>query len=481
MGLGDFDRLIEHACRRARAHHDPSRRRGPRPLATTAELRAALRVGLADAGRDPREVIDALADAAENGLMGNTSPSFFAWVMGASSPVGMAADLLTTAWGQNAAIYQTAPAAAVAEEAVAEWLLELLDLPRESSVGFATGATMANSVCLAAARSEVLRRHEWDVEGDGLAGAPPVHVFIGAEAHVSVLAVLRQLGFGERKLIRIPADSQGRMQLAALSAAVEGAKGPKIIVTQAGHINSGAFDALETIAALARQHAAWLHVDGAFGLWARCAPSLRGLAAGAELADSWAVDGHKWIQLPYDCGFAIVRHPDAHRRAMGKSASYLNRAAEDGRNPSEWVPELSRRARGFAAWAVMQSLGRAGIREIVERHCACARELASAVSKVPGIRVLNEVCLNQVALAFEPAGAAANEIDTATDAVIADIQRENACFVSGAQWKGRRIMRVSVISRDTERGHVTGLAESIARACQAARAFAGEGVQAAES
>ncbi|HEU0202243.1 MAG TPA: pyridoxal-dependent decarboxylase, partial [Burkholderiaceae bacterium] len=394
----DLDNLLARACRRACAH--AASVQPPRAAASAAALRAAFAVPLTEHGRDAHDVLDALADAAEPGLMRNTGPNFFGWVMGASSPVGMAADVLTTVWGQNAGLYQTSPAAAFAEEAVAHWLLDLLDLPRESSVGLTTGATMASFVGLAAARSEVLRRCGWDLEADGLAGAPNVQVFVGAEAHVSVLSVLRQLGFGDRKLIRVAADTQGRMQAPLLAAALAAAQGPKIVVAQAGHINSGAFDPLDRISALARQHGAWLHVDGAFGLWARAAPALRGLCAGIEAADSWAVDGHKWLQLPYDAGFAIVRHAEAHRRAMSLSASYLTHGAQEGRNPSDWVPELSRRARGFAAWVVMQTLGRAGISAMVERHCAGARQLAEHVAGVPGIRVLNEVCLNQVTLSF---------------------------------------------------------------------------------
>jgi len=343
----------------------------------------------------------------------------------------------------------------------------LLDLPRDSSVGFSTGATMASFIGLAAARSEMLRRQGWDFEAEGFAGAPPLHVFVGDEAHTSVLSVLRQLGFGRSRLIRIAADDQGRMRVPQLAAALAQVDGAKIIVAQAGHINSGAFDALDEIGALARRHGAWLHVDGAFGLWARATSSLRGLCRGAETADSWAVDGHKWLQLPYDAGFAIVRHADAHRRAMSMSASYLNRDEQDGRNPSDWVPELSRRARGFAAWAVLQALGRAGIREMVERHCACARELAGRLAAAPGIEVLNDVCLNQIALSF--GDARRNDRAALTDEVIAEIQRENTSFVSGADWKGRRILRVSVIARETDARHIAALGDSILRAWRAVR------------
>lgn len=433
----------------------------PKPSASLAQLREAFDVALPEQGRAPEEVIKALADAAEPGLMGNTSSQFYGWVMGASHPVGIAADYLTSTWGQNAGIFQTAPAAAVAEEVCAKWLLDLLDLPAESSVGFATGATMSSFTCLAAARSEVLRQRGWDLELDGFNGAPAIQVFLGEEAHSTIFAALRYLGFGDRQLKRIKSDEQGRISCNHLAQALSESSGPNIIIAQAGHINSGAFDSFSEISALAKTHQAWLHVDGAFGLWARSVPAYSSLCTGLELADSWSVDGHKWLQVPYDSGFAIVRNSEAHHRVMAITASYLG-ATEGGRNPSEWVPELSRRARGFVVWAVMQSLGRQGVVELVTRHCQCASHLAELlVKKSDGICILNEVVLNQLAISFGDKGAGETECDQYTQSVIEEIQAENIAFVSGARWKGRWIMRVSVIAESTGLADVERLAELI--------------------
>jgi len=304
------------------------------PSASLEDLRRAFRIPLPETGAEPSEVIDALIAAAEPGLVGNTDGRFFAWVMGGSNLTGVAADWLTSVWGQNSGIYQTAPASAVAEEAVADWLLELLDLPREASVGFTTGATMAAFTGLAAARRHVLERAGWDIDAQGLQGAPLVRVFLSDDTHVTNFGALRYLGFGEANYIRIPADDQGLMPVAELERALAGAEGPKIVVAQAGHINSGGFDDFEALAALAREHGAWLHVDGAFGLWLRTQPAAAALTRGIEKADSWSVDGHKWLQIPYDSGFAIVRNAEAHRRAMAMQASYIRHDATDGRAPS---------------------------------------------------------------------------------------------------------------------------------------------------
>ncbi|MCP4385202.1 MAG: aspartate aminotransferase family protein, partial [Hyphomicrobiales bacterium] len=288
-----------------------------RPLHATAsveELRQAFCQPLGEHPKDATAVIEELIAAAEPGLVGNTDPNFFAWVMGGSDPVGVAADWLTSIWGQNAAIFQTAPAAAIAEEAVSAWLLDLLDLPRESSVGFVTGATMACFVGLAAARSVVLARAGHSFEQDGLQGAPPVRIFASDDAHETNFAALRHLGFGERNFVRIPSDEAGLMDAGRLASAMAAIDGPKIIIAQAGHINSGGFEDFEAIASLARQHGAWLHIDGAFGLWARVLDEKAHLTKGVDLADSWSVDGHKWLQIPYDSGFAIVRDAEAHRR-----------------------------------------------------------------------------------------------------------------------------------------------------------------------
>ncbi|MEO1239947.1 MAG: pyridoxal-dependent decarboxylase, partial [Pseudomonadota bacterium] len=292
---------MAHAAQQAIAH-----RRAPRPLhptATAEELRARFCVPLPEGPRDGVAVLDDLVAAAKDGLVGNTDGSFFAWVMGGSSPVGVAADWLTSAWGQNAAIYQTAPAAAIAEEAVSAWLLDLLDLPRDASVGFVTGATMAAFVGLAAARTSVLQRAGHDFEAQGLQGAPIIKVFLSDDAHITNYSALRYIGLGDANIVKIPSDTQGRMIVADLAAQLDAHAGPKIIIAQAGHINSGAFEDFGAISTLSRQHDAWLHVDGAFGLWARATQSRAHLTDHVDLADSWSVDGHKWLQIPYDSGF----------------------------------------------------------------------------------------------------------------------------------------------------------------------------------
>lgn len=442
------------------------------PTATTEELRTLFDIGLPEEGRDGVAVIDALAAAAEKGLVPNSHPNFYAWVQGSSHPVGVAADYLTSAWGQNAGIYQTAPAAAVAEEVAAKWLLDLLQLPATSSVAFATGATMASFICLSAARSEVLKRAHYDLEEEGLIGAPQIHVFLGEEAHATIHADLRYLGFGRKHLISIRSDHEGRMITSDLEEKMARHPGPKIVVAQAGHINSGAFDPFKEIMPLARSHNAWVHVDGAFGLWARTVPELAHFGEGLEEADSWTVDGHKWLQVPYDSGYAIINNETAHLRAMNISASYIASRPEDGRQPSHYVPELSRRARGFAVWAVLQALGRKGAEEMIARHCRCARHLEARLAETLGIRVLNEVALNQLAIAFgenEPLEVQ----DRMTKKVIEKVREENLNFVLGANWKGQEILRISIISRQTDVAEMDILAESIKKAWEAVQAEAG--------
>jgi glutamate/tyrosine decarboxylase-like PLP-dependent enzyme len=453
--------LLAHAADLAIAHRAGDRPAPLRPSATAPELRALIDIDLPDDGRDGRAVIDQLAEAARPGLVGNTGPDFFAWVMGASHPVGVAADWLTSAWGQNAAIYATAPAAAIAEEAVASWLLDLLRLPPSSSVGFASGATMASFTCLAAARSAVLQKAGYDLETDGLIGALPIAVFAGEEAHTAIFSGLRYLGFGRKNIVAIATDAAGRMRADDLKAKLDRHAGPKIIVGQAGHINSGAFDPFPELAALAQAHDAWLHVDGAFGLWARAVPELAELCAGIEAADSWAVDGHKWLQVPYDSAFAIVKDADAHRRAMDTSASYIAEKPGDGRNPTQYGPELSRRARGFAAWSVFQALGRSGIRSLVRRHCDLARSFADRITKIEGLTVCNRVDCNQVAITCvhpDP------EVDTAalTQELTDRLNATGDVFVRTTVWKGTVCLRISVISGATDELTMDDLANRIA-------------------
>lgn len=434
-----FARALEHANR----FRDRVADRPPWPAVTGVQLLSQFDGPLPEEGEDPVAVIDALTAAAEPGLSGTTGPRFFGWVIGASDPVGVAADMLTSAWGQNAGNYACSPAAAAAEQVAAKWLLDLLHLPAESSVGFVSGATIANFTCLAAARNAVLARVGWDVEVEGLAGAPRIRVFLGEDAHVTVFAGLRYLGLGTRAT-RIATDAEGRMDAGALAAALAAATGPAIVIAQAGQINTGAIDPLPEIARLSRQHGAWLHVDGAFGLWALVVPEFAAMAAGIDEADSWAVDGHKWLQLPYDSGFAIVRDREAHRRAMSITASYLPTTAGGDHDPGQFVPELSRRARGFAVWAQLRALGRQGVVEMVWRHCELARRLATRLAAEPGVHVLNTVHTNQVIANFGEG--TADERSALTRAVIERLHADDICLAGGADWRGLWVLRMSVIS-----------------------------------
>lgn len=461
--------LFERAAQQAISYRDDVVTSSPYATADADDLRLAFDTGLPDVGRPGLEIVEQLSLAARPGLLGVSGDAFYGWVMGGSHPVGVAADWLTSAWGQNAGIFQTSPAAAIAEEVAGKWLIELLDLPRESSIGFTTGATMASFICLATARQEVLRRAGWNITDDGLFGAPEVSVYISEEAHSSIFATLRFLGFGQTPLKRVSADVHGRIMPDDLARQLSGDEGPKIIISQAGHINSGAFDDFIALSALAEVSDAWLHVDGAFGLWARSAATLTHLCVGAEKADSWAVDGHKWLQVPYDSGYAIVKDATAHRTAMAITASYLNQSVDDGRNPSHYVPELSRRARGFATWAVLQALGRTGVEEIVVQTCANAARLAAHLQGVDGIIILNEVSLNQIALAFgNPNGT--EDPDAMTDRVITHLQNDGRWFIKDATWQGRKIMRLSFSSQGKDEAEIDRFAEAILAAWDAVRA-----------
>jgi glutamate/tyrosine decarboxylase-like PLP-dependent enzyme len=415
------------------------------PAATYQQMRESFAAPTPETGMPALQVIEELARRAEPGINGMAGPRFFGWVIGASHPAGVAADWLTSAWGQNCGNHHATPAAAAVEETAAQWLLDLLRLPADCSVGFVTGATIANFVCLAAARGEVLRRVGWDVEANGLFGAPPIRVLIGDDAHTSVFSALQFLGLGHDRVIRVATDAQGQMKLDAFEAAMRAGSGPVIAIAQVGQLNTGAIDPVGKMAPLVAEAKGWLHVDGAFGLWARACPETAALAEGVDLADSWATDGHKWLQTPYDCGYAITRHPEAHRRAMTIAASYLPSAQSGERDPSHYVPELSRRARGFATWAIIRALGRAGIAEMIGRHCRLARRIGDRLRTTAGIEIVNEIVLNQVIVRFgADRGDAAG--DKLTQQVIDEILREGELFCGGAKWRGRWVMRLSVIS-----------------------------------
>ena len=441
---------------RARVLANPTS--APPPPALLADAFAA---PLPDSGAPGLEVIDTLARLAEPGLHATTGTGFFGWVIGASHPVGVAADWLTSAWGQNAGNHTASPAAAAAETTAERWLLELLDLPRDASIGFVTGATMANFVCLAAARGAVLRRLGHDPDAQGLFGAPPIEVVIGDDAHSTVFSALQFLGLGHDRVRRVATDDQGRMIAADAARTLAQCTGPIILCMQAGQLNTGAFDP-HAIIALAHAKGAWVHVDGAFGLWARACPTRAHLAAGLQGADSWATDGHKWLQTPYDTGYAIVRDADSHRRAMTIAASYLPTVQAGERDPSHTVPELSRRARGFATWAMIQHLGRRGIAEMVERHCRLAAEMAAQLAAEPGIAVVNDVFLNQVILRF-------GNSDAATQSTVARLQSDGTIFAGAARWRGQWVLRLSIIAYPFDDQAAARAVAAITRAWQATR------------
>jgi glutamate/tyrosine decarboxylase-like PLP-dependent enzyme len=420
----------------------PDRRVGPELGASFGRMRAALGGELPAAGEAPAATIERLASAIEPGLVGIAGPRYFGFVMGGSVPAALAADWLTSAWDQNLGLYLATPGAAVVEEVAGDWLIDLFGLPAGTSVGFTTGATMATFTGLAAGRHAVLRRAGWDVEANGLIGAPDLDVVLGADAHASVFVGLRMLGLGRDRPVRVATDDEGRMRPAALRDALRslGARDrPTIVVAQAGEVNTGAFDDLDAVERIVREErdGAWIHVDGAFGLWALAVPGMRASLAGIERADSWTTDAHKWLNVPYDCGLAFVRDAAAHRAAMGIAAAYLPPAPGEERDPFDYVPEMSRRARGIPVWAALRSLGRAGVAELVERCCTLARRMAERLAAEPGVSVLNEVTLNQVLVRFD-------DDDARTKAVIAAAQEDGTTWLGGTTWHGQGAMRISV-------------------------------------
>jgi glutamate/tyrosine decarboxylase-like PLP-dependent enzyme len=431
-------------------------------LADVDELRSTLGGAFPEAPADSHEVIEQLAAAVEPGLVASPGGRYFGFVIGGTAPAAVAADWLTSAWDQNAGLFVCCPSSAVVEEVVGAWLTELLGLPPGVGFGLVTGCQMAHVTALAAARHGVFAPAGWDVGERGLIGAPAVRVLAGAERHITVDRALRLLGFGTGCVTPIASDDQGRMLPGALREAIAAGEGPVIVCAQAGNVNTGAFDPLDDIADIAHQAGAWLHIDGAFGLWAAASPAHRHLVAGSERADSWAVDAHKWLNVPYDSGIALCAHPEAQQAAMGVRASYLIHADEGGpRDALEWNPEFSRRARGFPIYAAIRSLGRAGIAGLIDRCCAHARRFAEALSRAPDAEVLNEVVLNQVLVRFRDA---AGDHDGRTDAVIRAVQDDGTCWLSGTTWQGMRAMRISVSSHATTDDDVEQSIEAILRA-----------------
>ncbi|MGW5187819.1 pyridoxal phosphate-dependent decarboxylase family protein [Kribbella sp. NPDC004138] len=449
----DWEGPLTEAYERATAYLEelPERRVGPR--ATAGELREALGGPLPAGPTDPRKVIARLAEGVEDGLLPSGSGRFFGFVFGGATPASLAADWLTTTWDQNAGLYAASPAAAVVEEVAAAWLVELFGLPAGTSVGFVTGAQMANFTGLAAARHEVLRRAGWDVERDGLVGAPPIRVLAGAERHDTIDRALRFLGLGTSCIVPIAVDEQGRMRADALEAALTD-DAPQIVCAQVGNVNTGAIDAVRDICERAHEHHAWVHVDGAFGLWAAVSEQLRPLVDGIELADSWASDAHKWLNVPYDSGLVLCAHPEPHRAAMSIRAAYLIQDENGERDPMDYNPEFSRRARGIPVYAAVRALGRSGIAEIVDRCHAMAQRFADAL-RAEGIEVLNEVVLNQILVRFGD--------DELTRRVVAAVQREGTCWMSGTTWQGTAAMRISVTNWTTGAADIDRSAAAVVR------------------
>jgi glutamate/tyrosine decarboxylase-like PLP-dependent enzyme len=439
-----------------------------RPVPATAgagELAARLGGPLPDGPSDPAEVVAQLAKLADDGLVASAGPRYFGFVVGGSLPAALAADWLASAWDQNAGLFVLGPAAATVEDVAAGWLLELLGLPPTATTGFVTGGLGANFSGLAAARNAVLAGAGWDVERDGLIGAPPVEVVVGAERHVTIDIALRYLGLGSGRLRVVPADGQGRMDPAALPGVLAECEGPTIVCAQAGNVNTGAFDPLAEIIPAAHAHGAWVHVDGAFGLWAAASPARRHLVAGVAEADSVATDAHKWLNVPYDSGLVFVARPEAHRAAFAKTAAYFVPGREGERDADAFTPEASRRARGFPVWAALRSLGRSGVAELVERCCGHARRFAELLGPAEGVEILNEVVLNQVLVRFPDPG---GDSDGRTREVIRRVQEDGTLWLGGTTWHDMAAMRISVSNWSTTDDDVDRSAAAILAAAGAA-------------
>jgi glutamate/tyrosine decarboxylase-like PLP-dependent enzyme len=434
------------------------------PTASLEELRARVCKAWNAEGIPAPQVVDDLVRDIEGGLNNSANARFYAWVIGGSLPSALAADWLTSTWDQNAALYAVSPASAIIEEAVGGWLKELFGLPEQTSFALVTGCQMAHTTSLAAARSWLLKRQGWDVERQGMAGSPPITVLSGAR-HATIDRTLRLLGFGDGSLKTLPTNDHDSLDPTALESTLRGLDGkPALVILQAGDINTGGFDNFEELIPVARKYGAWTHVDGAFGMWAAASPRHAHLVRGMEKAHSWATDGHKWLNVPYDCGYAFVAEPESHHDAMSYQASYLTHQ-NVARDPLDWNPEFSRRARGFASYAALRELGRDGLREMVQRNCDCTVAIVDGLRRLGGVEVLSEPIINQGLVSFrDPSGRISDEWN---DAVIAEIAREGTSFFSGTTWKGRRAMRISVsnwqTSMDDVQRTVAGVERALAR------------------
>jgi glutamate/tyrosine decarboxylase-like PLP-dependent enzyme len=443
--------LLESTAQRAIAYLESLGTRRVAPDEAALERLRGLDIRLPDAGVGAEEVLNTLDEIGSPATVASAGGRFFGFVIGGSLPAALAAQWLAAAWDQNAGLVASSPIGTRIEEVAGRWLLDALDLPREAAFGFVTGATMANFTALAAARHALLKRQGWDVEAKGLYGAPEINVVVGDEVHASLLKALSMVGFGRERLTRVPVDGQGRMRVDKLPKLDE----HTLLCIQAGNVNTGAFDPADEICEAARNTGTWVHVDGAFGLWARACPGRLGLAAGVDQADSWATDAHKWLNVPYDSGLAFCRDDEAMRAAMSTSAAYL--LVGGRREPSHYTPELSRRARGVEIWAALLSLGRQGLADMIERDCRLAERMATQL-RAAGIQVLNEVCLNQMLVSFgDP---------ERTKGVIAAVQQDGTTWCGGTVWQGKTAMRISVSGWATTDEDADRSTEAIIRAAQ---------------
>ena len=428
------------------------------------ELRHRLNVGLNESGVKPQQVIDELVVAAEDGLLGCAGGRFFAWVIGGALPSALAADWLTSTWDQNAALFATGPAVSVIEEIAGEWLKSLLDLPVGASVAFTTGCQMAHFTGLAAARFSVLLDKNWDVNRDGLIGSPPIRVFASKHRHGSIDRAIRFLGIGTNNLIALETDTNERITCESLKTALDQHKGPAILVLDAADLNVAAFDPFDQLIPIAKNKGVWVHIDGAFGLFARASRTKKPFTKGIELADSWATDGHKWLNVPFDCGMAFVRDRDAHRHSMTITASYIE-AEGAARDQIDWNPEWSRRARGVSVYAALRELGQSGVERLIDDSCEYCLRLVEGVGNMEGAEVLWQPTLNQGLVRFcnLQHDACEEDHDRRTDNVIRLINETGEVFFSGTTWKGRKAMRVSVVNWMTNEDDVSRSVQAVAK------------------
>ncbi len=459
----DFRSALNVAFDRAVSHLEHLDETSVAATSDAASLREKLDKPLAQHGLPAQQVVEELARDVQGGLLGSAGGRFFGWVIGGALPAAVAADWLTSSWQQNAGLYACAPAAAIVEETVGRWLKEVLGLPQQASFALVTGCQMAHVTCLAAARHALLKQHGWDVEKQGLYGAPPIRILTSTERHGSFERAVRLLGLGANSVKLLAVDDDGRLIPEALEKELRNhPDGPTLLLLQAGDVNIGAYDSFETMIPIAKRYGAWVHVDGAFGLWAGASPRLRYLVKGVDAADSWATDGHKWLNVPFDSGFAFVADAEAHRASLSQREVYLTHAA-DARDQMDWNPEWSRRARAFPAYAALRQLGRDGVADLIERCCRHASEIVTGIGELKGAEVVCKPTINQGLVRFLDQRADANDADhdRRTDEIIAAILKTGEAFFGGTTWRGRRAMRVSVCNWQTSDDDVRRVVQAV--------------------